>query len=776
MARKAVGRTLFVRVAEPHLTHDQGSGDEDWFQAHSTQVFLIFGSVLFLITLICIYSLLRGTNKPYFPACLRRRHGNRRFQIPSRKDKRKSRNQIHPQDERLSSFLSSSSANGLLPDTGTAYGNVPPHGQGMWGGSHHLPREGSGRRSKKLWRKTAYLTDLKRAQAQQQLAKSGIGINVSGNTDGNGFPPGWERVTPQSLYLSGNQAQAGAYIHLQEPPNAQGWHKRNTTVSSFGHQPPFEYDYGYEGDDRYEYEPWNNRPRPSNDSSSSFIAHGNPRPLSNYIPYNPDPIGAVSDQEVVYPQNIRPPISHHRRSYLSYMSNDPAYLEDLKSTNGARSVRSVQTTNSYSNSRKSYYPRSPASTYVPPRTSFQQYRDSQIQSQRQGQERHPIDRYGHEYEHEHEHENHHQYPPNYHQHDDPQYNQQYSRGMTNQYHPHAHSQPHPQQEEYFNHKQPLQIDDIENIPPSTPYTQPLYTPQTASKKNGDAGDDDDEDRGHERTPSMGSVRFPKPEPSPAPYTLSSTYSFPPKFDQSSPTINFRSSTQTQATIDTSRVFDDHDHLAGAADSSRMTATTSALGSGQHDTVIADDEGEMSDPYSPSKTEVNTKLNSGTIYSPSLYSKASRMSRIPSSPIVVEGEGEGVRPKKRNSGPSLSQSSNDNPSPNFPPPLTSSSLISPKSISPSDSPILKVEMETDTRTKDSDSQDSHTSLSSSSSTIIHKISRVKPPSLLRSTLPPKSPVPKSPSPLRYSSTFEGIEDMPSWMRESSPPLPSAGVKK
>ncbi|WVW85009.1 hypothetical protein I302_107045 [Kwoniella bestiolae CBS 10118] len=635
--------------AEPHLSHSQTAGnqDEDWFQSHSTQVFLIFGSILFVITLICLYCLTRKQGQWVLPSCLRRtKH-------------KKSRMGNRPVSHASSvNGLLSSSLNRRRSGDPTIIGGMDladTHGEEMdrmrmWQHAHSGPGGGN----KQLWRKTAYLTDLKRATEKY----SNYYRQAHGKQD---FPDGFERVTRDTFYGS-------------IPPNGggSGGHRRNTNISSFGHPPSSSF--------------YENGVSPSPYS----VYDGSARPISNYIPYNP-----LSQESLAYPPSVQGPITNYRRSFVSHMTDDPRYLEDLKSRSRKSSARA------------SYYPKSPASTYVPPRGSVHSYRsdhDERDQDNQYGQ-------YGHEQGYDH----------------DPSYDYQYDRAQGPQYPNQSQDQyqspiptpapayqtqareqghynnqiqaygstsppqlyvdtPHQAQQTHESPSNPnpnsyLTPSPIEYHPNPKPsldqsiqndykaYTQPQPYPTDGSSSPPPRP-------GHGRTPSMGSIKFPEPEPRPSPSpsviapaappdkiispcTRSSTYSFPaPPTGEGQ--FDLRLSTQPPPrALESARTFDTYGYPAQG---------------------YAEAETEE-DPYSPSRTEVNTKLNSASYYSPSLISKQTRMStslgasRLSSSIAkgfdASDGVGAGVggtgRQEKRNSGPSLGKSDNPNPSPNFPPP-------------------------------------------------------------------------------------------------------------
>ncbi|WWC71052.1 uncharacterized protein I206_105005 [Kwoniella pini CBS 10737] len=652
MSNGIINKLLESRDEKIHLTHDQDSKDEDWFQVHSTKVLLIFGSIGIVIILICFYFLLskegNGNNK-------KKSNFIKLFDI-NRFNKGKSEN------KNLDSNLSSSSF-----------------------------------KKRKLWRKTTYLINLKKQQELQfQNSKNNLNFNLNSDFRLKEFPKGWEIINQNNLYQNSSLLSSSSSLsHLRQFKNIQNCNNQNSIQNfNFDFQPKLFYD------NSSTYFPCDNLRL----SKDSYMIYNN-RPKSSYIPFNPI-------NELIYPPNIKSPITNYRRSYINQMSNDPIYLEDLKSTHKLKSKNSIHSIDS--GLRKSYYPKSPASTYIPHKESRYEYKDDENKYNHYDQR----NQYNRNSQHQYQYQN----SPNDYQYDQHRINHDHSSRTSSINQVEEYEKPH--QEDYSNPKS--SSISIHHLSPIISHMQSPYTPPLERNSEFERG-----------PPAIGSIEFPQPKHSPAPYTLSSTYSFPPEFGNSSPTINFRSS--AQPTLSSIQTFDNQDNTRGG-----------------NSLDIDEDEGDLSDPYSPSRIEVNTKLNSGNIYSPSLYSKSSRISNMPNSNDILTIE-EG-KSKNRNSGPSLSQSSNDNPSPNFPPPISS---VSTTLTNYNDA-------------QDNQSQDSHSS--NSSSTILHRISRVKPPSLLKSTLPLKSPILKSPSPLRYSSTFDGIDDLPSWMKADSPPLPVGDVSK
>ncbi|WVQ65380.1 uncharacterized protein L199_003556 [Kwoniella botswanensis] len=731
--------------AEPHLSNDKNAGDreEDWFQAHSTQVFLIFGSILFIITLLCLYCLTRKQGQKVLPSCMKRR---KKMKV------RSNRNSHRP-------ISNASSVSGLLSLNRSRSRdlNNPNHaivgglriddedGQGM---GRMRMWQNSGREEKRLWRKTAYLSDLK--HATEENSRNYQRTHGKGHFD-EGFPDGFERVTRDTFYVP-------------QPIGGQEGHRRNTTISSFGHPPTSSF---------YDY---SESPSPY----SVYDANGLVRPISTYIPYNPIPTSTDSlNEQLRFPPSVKRPITDHRRSFVSHMTNDPGYLEDLKA-------------GSYGRKSGSYYPKSPASTYVPPRESVYSWRSyPQEESNYERDQYIQPGRYDH-IENQHDPHSHRQYEPqdqNYHQYDRNQgyHNEQIQSLNPDHNEANSYLNPSPIEYEYT----PKPSIDQSIINDCTAYTQhqPLPLPYSSHSppplENSLGNTIPSARRRHGRTPSMGSIKFPEPEPSPAPalapiaigdgmispYTRSSTYSFPaPPTGEGQ--FEFRLSSQPQAPAQGRIDTYDHDYP-----SQHQYEYPPGNPPGE------EEEGEVGDPYSPSRTEVNTKLNSASYYSPSLISKHSRMSTVPghghgygqsksfnsiskgfddSDGMVVSVGTTPMKEKRNSSGPSLAKSDNPNPSPNFPPP-----------------PNLCIA--TTSSTLSSDHKDHITTSSSSGestiSTMSKKIQRIKPPSLLKSTLPPKSP--KSPSPLRYSSTFD-MDDMPVWMRDDvneagEEPVPKSEVK-
>ncbi|WWC96495.1 hypothetical protein V866_003363 [Kwoniella sp. B9012] len=717
---------------EPHLSNDKNAGDqeEDWFQAHSTQVFLIFGSILFMITLLCLYCLTRKQGQKVLPSCIQRR---KKMKVRSNRN----RNSHRP-------ISNASSINGLLsldrsrsrdqnnPNHAIVGGLRMDHEDGQGKGRMRM-WQNSGKEDKRLWRKTAYLSDLK--HATEENSRNYQRTRGKGDFD-EGFPDGFERVTRDTFYVP-------------QPIDGHGGHKRNTTTSSFAHPPTSSF---------YDH---SESPSPY----SVYDANGLVRPISNYIPYNPIPTSTDSlNTQLRYPPSVRRPITDYRRSFVSHMTIDPGYLEDLKA-------------GSHGRKSGSYYPKSPASTYIPPRESVYSWRSyPQEESNYERDQYVQPGQYDH-IENQHDSHSHSQYQPqdqNYHQYDRNQGNHNEQIQSLNPNHDEANSYLNPSPIEYEHEREytPKPSIDQSIVNDYTAYTQPQPLPLPHSShspphlENSLGDTTPSARRRHERTPSMGSIKFPEPEPSPAfapaaapmgdgmisPYTRSSTYSFPaPPTGEGQ--FELRLSSQPQAP--SQGTFDTYDH-----DYQNQHRLEDEYPRGN-----PQGEEEEGDPYSPSRTEVNTKLNSASYYSPSLISKHSQMSTVPGhgygqsklgnsiSRGFDDSDGIGVgvgttpiKEKRNSSGPSLAKSGNPNPSPNFPPP-----------------PNLSID--TTSSTLSSDPKD-HTTTSSSSgdrstiSTMSKKIQRIKPPSLLKSTLPPKSP--KSPSPLRYSSTFD-MDDMPIWMR-------------
>ncbi|OCF75370.1 hypothetical protein I204_04225 [Kwoniella mangroviensis CBS 8886] len=705
----------FERRAEPHLSNNKNAGDqqeEDWFQNHSTQVFLIFGSILFIITLLCLYCLTRKQGSQVLPSCMKRH---------KKAKARSGRNSHRP-------ISNASSINGLLSLDRSRSRDLNNHaivggmriddedGQGM---GRMRMWQNTGREDKRLWRKTAYMSDLR--HATKENSKNYQKVHGRGDFD-EGFPDGFERVTRDTFY--------------QPTKGGQG-HKRNTTLSSFGHPPSSSfYDYSESSPSPY----------------SVYDASGLVRPISNYIPYNPI---LTSTESLRYPPSVKRPITDYRRSFVSHMSNDPGYLEDLKA-------------GSHGRKSGSYYPKSPASTYVPPRESVYSWRS--YPHEEDDYEKHHYNQAGRHIQMGHQYDQiqprHQHHDANYHQYDQ---NQGYHIDQIQSLHPNhddTNSYLNPSPIEYEQHEYtPKPSIDQSIVNDYTAYTQPQplanlsHSPQHLENSL-DEKTPSTRPR-HERTPSMGSIKFPEPEPSPAPapilvgdgmispYTRSSTYSFPaPPTGEGQ--FEFRLSTQPKPSGGTFNTYD--------YDYQNQHQQENYQGEGE------EGEEEEGDSYSPSRTEVNTKLNSASYHSPSLISKHSRISTVPGQTKLSNSISRGFddsdglevtpRKEKRNSsGPSLAKSDNPNPSPNFPPP---SNLI----------------IDTTSSIINSDTQEHTITTSSSSgggggggyviSTMSKKIQRVKPPSLLKSTLPPKSP--KSPSPLRYSSTFD-MDDMPIWMKDN-----------
>ncbi|WVO14317.1 hypothetical protein L204_101949 [Cryptococcus depauperatus] len=121
----------FLRLAraEPHLTDETNKGEKDFFQQHSTYFYSIFGGICALVLIICAYALWRGSQRGFCPSellcCGRRKQTN---------------------------------------DTTRTGGMQKPKQAGSW-------------------RKTVYLTDLRRATgAMQKSSPSGI-TKSEGETD-----------------------------------------------------------------------------------------------------------------------------------------------------------------------------------------------------------------------------------------------------------------------------------------------------------------------------------------------------------------------------------------------------------------------------------------------------------------------------------------------------------------------------------------------------------------------------------------------------------------
>ncbi|WRT68065.1 uncharacterized protein IL334_005040 [Kwoniella shivajii] len=782
-----------AKRAEPHLTNDDQDvkgktigSQEDWFQAHSTQVFLIFGSVLFIITLICLYGLTRGSQKRFIPKPLRsffRRRGRGNSHSHSQTNFKRGSNRIG------NAPISFGSTNGLIDQrihgngngNGNGDGNTNSlvlsrnRGGGMWFDSHHVlsPLEGcengngngNGMRRTNgrnvLWRKTAYLTDLRKANNQVQ--QKYLNYNNSNSNSNSTFPIGWERVNP--VY--------GAVHDHDLDPNGNGigiGHKRNRTTSSFGHT-PFNSSHGYAqsyyGNDGYGYTPdseYRFDGRIGNDSAygnSIYSSYGSQRPISNYIPYNPLHIdldksqtqgqenenengkgntsSAVLKMRTPYPPNSVPPITTNYRFSSIHNHNDNHNIEqqqqqedEIRNFNLIRHKRQTQ----IQSRPQSYYPNSPASTYIP-RKSY----DSQYQHQHQSPSR-----------------------PNPSTDFNPNSNP-YLREITSP-------------EEIYN-------------PIRGEYTPTPTHTHTRTQSTTDPIIDMDAKTTTDNRISIGSIKFPEPNTA---YTHSSTYSFTdPTNTASSPIPNFRLSTQPPSTTTTT-----------TPTSASFPFPRYGEEAGENDNQDAENDGKryswngslIDDRYSPELTKMNTKLNSGSIYS--ITNSNSNLDLDIRSPSPISAQPIGISYNEFDD----TGFENDNPSPNFPPPPPRNGIHLDPNIDPSPTfpprvPKSQSNVEINTNpspnfppppetsnpnssvTKaNSASSSSHTpskSPSSTSDSIKKRISRIKPPSLL--------PKPKSPSKLRYESTFAKDEDankdvdvgnhlMPDWMiDENGSPLPN-----
>ncbi|WVF68744.1 hypothetical protein IAT40_003516 [Kwoniella sp. CBS 6097] len=140
--------------AHPSTTEDS----KDILERNATAFHAVLGVALSLITLICFYALYRGSQRPFLPSCVRRH---------KQKQSRSRRGSIASSSNNALGRAASRSTihvdNVYIPST---LGPTPPGGGGMWAGSMPSPNllTDGAREKKGMWRKTAYLTDLKRAE------------------------------------------------------------------------------------------------------------------------------------------------------------------------------------------------------------------------------------------------------------------------------------------------------------------------------------------------------------------------------------------------------------------------------------------------------------------------------------------------------------------------------------------------------------------------------------------------------------------------------------
>ncbi|OCF40274.1 hypothetical protein I317_05907 [Kwoniella heveanensis CBS 569] len=157
----SLGRSSGIHLLKRMEAHPSTTEDsKDILERNSTAFHAVLGVALSLITLICFYALYRGSQRPFLPSCMRRRggkkqhpdsRGRRGSMASSSKDalgRTASRSTIHVDNVYIPSTLA-----GSQPD-------------GMWAGSMPSPNllTDSAKEKKGMWRKTAYLTDLKRAE------------------------------------------------------------------------------------------------------------------------------------------------------------------------------------------------------------------------------------------------------------------------------------------------------------------------------------------------------------------------------------------------------------------------------------------------------------------------------------------------------------------------------------------------------------------------------------------------------------------------------------
>ncbi|WVQ84368.1 hypothetical protein IAT38_006520 [Cryptococcus sp. DSM 104549] len=171
---------------EPH-TSDGTEPKKDFFDKHPVYFYSIGGGILLLVLIICFYSLWRGPQRSYWPdMCTRRR----------RKE----------------------------GTGGGGSGPVPMGSEGMWGAEQGPGVGGGGGK----WRKTVYLTDLKKATNTLGKPRPGDARDgpVGGGVGAGGIgAPGGASTT--SLGTSGTERGGGGGRRKQG-----SW---TGTISSFGH-------------------------------------------------------------------------------------------------------------------------------------------------------------------------------------------------------------------------------------------------------------------------------------------------------------------------------------------------------------------------------------------------------------------------------------------------------------------------------------------------------------------------------------------------------------
>ncbi|WVQ96265.1 hypothetical protein IAU59_003369 [Kwoniella sp. CBS 9459] len=156
---------------EAHASTTEDSNDI--LERNATAFHAVLAVALSLITLICFYALYRGSQRPFLPSCLRRnKHELRHKQSRSRRGsvvssdnalgRAASRSTIHVDNVSIPS--GSTLGGGGLALAGGPGGSGSS--SGMWAGSIPSPNllTDGAKEKKGMWRKTAYLTDLKRAE------------------------------------------------------------------------------------------------------------------------------------------------------------------------------------------------------------------------------------------------------------------------------------------------------------------------------------------------------------------------------------------------------------------------------------------------------------------------------------------------------------------------------------------------------------------------------------------------------------------------------------
>ncbi|WWC88375.1 uncharacterized protein L201_003286 [Kwoniella dendrophila CBS 6074] len=210
MVRKHVSSLLLLsRGYKPYLGQSQTlENNNDWFEIHQTQVLAIIGSILSIITVICIYTLSRN-QKPWLPKCLRRPEKVNRIDRES-KSTRPPRQSVISTSE---SIIPNSELPRYIINSHNQKKKELQEGDGrtMWNDIDLLPPQPKNHNDtnekgerKSLWRKTAYLLNLrKQTEENSESIKQKRGHNDGGG-EGEGekedFPQGWERITRHTLY------------------------------------------------------------------------------------------------------------------------------------------------------------------------------------------------------------------------------------------------------------------------------------------------------------------------------------------------------------------------------------------------------------------------------------------------------------------------------------------------------------------------------------------------------------------------------------------------